>query len=180
MRPALVGGAGIERGLVRAAESVGITVVSTYGMTETCGGCVYDGAPLDGVQVRIGDDGLIEIAGPTLFEGYRGLPPRSGEWFTTCDLGVIEADGRVNVPTRAVRAVLRTQPGVDDIEVLGIPDEEWGERVVAFVVGSAELEALRDAIDPRAWAPRQLVRLAELPRLESGKVDRVRLRKLAG
>jgi O-succinylbenzoic acid--CoA ligase len=191
----LVGGAGVGRALVQSAESAGITVVSTYGMTETCGGCVYDGEPLDGVRVRIGDDGLIDIAGPLLFDGYRGLPPRSGEWFTTSDLGLIEADGRlrvvgrlddvvisggVNVPTRAVVAVLRNQPGVDDIEVLGVPDEEWGERVVAFVVGSVELEALRDAIDPRAWAPRQLVRLAELPRLDSGKVDRVRLRELAG
>lgn len=190
----LIGGAGVDPALLDAAASAGVTVVRTYGMTETCGGCVYDGLALDGVRVRIAGDGLVEIAGSVLFDGYAGLPARTGEWFTTSDLGVLDAHGRlsvtgrvddvaisggVNVPTRAVVAVLRMLPGVEDVEVLGVPDDEWGERIVAFVVGDADLQRLRDAVDPRTWAPRQLVRLKELPRVASGKVDRVRLRELA-
>lgn len=190
----LVGGAGIDAALLDAAAESGLTIVRTYGMTETCGGCVYDGRPLDGVGVRINPDGTVALAGPMLFDGYADQPPRSGEWFTTADLGTLDAEGRltvigrvddiaisggVNVPTRAVVAALRGQPGVEEIEVLGVPDAEWGERIVAFVVGEARLEALRDAVDPRTWAPRELVRLDALPRLASGKVDRLRLRELA-
>ena len=66
--------------------------------------------------------------------------------------------------------------------MLGVPDEKWGERVVAFVVGDLELDGLRDwvAVEcPRSWAPRQLVPVEELPLLPNGKVDRMALRELA-
>ena len=79
----LLGGAAAPRGLVDAARGAGVPVVTTYGMTETCGGCVYDGLPLDGVRVAIGDDGRIRIGGPVLFTRYRpggyggaGSPPQ--------------------------------------------------------------------------------------------------------
>ena len=67
----LLGGAAAPAGLLDAARAARVPVVTTYGMTETCGGCVYDGIPLDGVRVRIGDDGRIWIGGPVLFSGYR-------------------------------------------------------------------------------------------------------------
>ena len=71
----LLGGAAAPAGLLDAARAARVPVVTTYGMTETCGGCVYDGIPLDGVQVRIGDeDDRIWLAGPVLFSGYRGGP----------------------------------------------------------------------------------------------------------
>lgn len=196
----LVGGAAVPADLLEAARAAGVRVVRTYGMSETCGGCVYDGVPLDGVRLRI-DDGQIMIAGPVLFDGYAGHP-RTEEWFATADRGEIGDDGRlrvlgriddvvvsggVNVPLPAVTEALRGVEAVRDVEVLGVPDAEWGTRVVAFVVptdavclDALRVDELRDAVEaagrPRAWGPRQVVLLDELPLLPGGKVDRVRLR----
>ena len=93
-------------GLLAGARAAGARVLTTYGMTETCGGCVYDGRPLDGVSVRIGPDGRIGLAGPVLFAGYRGRPDLTaaaldGPWFVTSDLGELDGDGRLAVHGRA-------------------------------------------------------------------------------
>ncbi len=197
----LVGGAALPPELRDRAEASGIPVVSTYGMSETCGGCVYDGVPLAGVEIRI-DDGHVLLRGPMLFDGYQGDPEltaatlRDG-WLVTHDLGHVDEGGRlrvtgrdddmittggVKVPAPWVAERIRAHPSVFRAEVLGVPDEEWGERVVAFVVGPVELDDLRTwvaAEHPRAWAPRQLVRLDRLPELATGKPDRLQLRTLA-
>ena len=198
----LLGGGPIDPGLRRRAEEAGVRVVATYGSAETAGGCVYDGLPLDGVGVAIGTDGRIRIAGPTLFDGYLEDPALTASalvdgWFLTSDAGRLDEDGRltvlgrlddmvvsggVNVPAPAVAARLRRHPAVTDAEVLGVPDEEWGQRLVAFVVGDLALDDARDwvaAEHPRAWAPRQLVALPDLPLLPNGKPDRMTLRGLA-
>ena len=98
LRAILLGGAAIPPGLLAAASAAGGRVITTYGMTETCGGCVYDGMPLDGVSVRIGADGRIRIAGPVLFSGYRLRPDLTalatdGDWFITSDLGAQDPAG---------------------------------------------------------------------------------------
>jgi O-succinylbenzoic acid--CoA ligase len=197
----LVGGAAFDPLLRSRAEGEGIRVVSTYGMSETCGGCVYDGQPLAGVDVRI-DDGHVLLRGPVLFDGYEDDPElteatlRHG-WLVTHDLGEIDSDGRlritgrdddmvtsggVKVPAPAVADRICAHPSIRTAEVLGVPDEKWGERVVAFVVGDLELDMLRDWVAaecPRSWAPRQLVPVEELPLLPNGKVDRMALRELA-
>jgi O-succinylbenzoic acid--CoA ligase len=195
----LVGGASLAPDLRARAEGAGIRIVRTYGMTETCGGCVYDGVPLDGVRMRVDDAGQIWIAGDTLFDGYRG-EPRSGEWFATADFGeindgVLSVKGRlddvaisggVNVSMPAVERALRSAPGVGDVSVVGVEDAEWGTRVVAVVVPVPEetldTQGLRqhvvDAGLPRTWAPRQVEFVTELPLLPNGKVDRQRLREL--
>ena len=104
-RSVLLGGAAAPAGLLDAARTAGLPVVTTYGMTETCGGCVYDGLPLDGVRVAVRDDddapGRVWIAGQVLFSGYRpgGQELRDG-WFRTGDLGRGEA-GRLTVRGRA-------------------------------------------------------------------------------
>jgi O-succinylbenzoic acid--CoA ligase len=203
----LVGGAAVEPSLRRAAEEAGVRVVATYGMSETCGGCVYDGVPLDGVAVAVGTDGRVRIGGPVLFEGYDGEPGRTAEvrrdgWFLTSDLGRLDDDGRlevlgraddvvvsggVNVPADAVARRLREHPGLADAAVTGIPDPEWGSRVVAVVVGAPgrplpPLAELRDWVagpHPRSWAPRSLVPADELPLLPNGKVDRLAVDRLA-
>jgi O-succinylbenzoic acid--CoA ligase len=204
----LVGGAAVEQDLRRAAADAGVRVLATYGMSETCGGCVYDGVPLDGVAVAIGRDGTVRIAGPVLFEGYDGRPGDTaevmqGEWFLTQDLGRLDADGRlqvlgrtddvivsgaVKVPAAAVARRLREHPYCAAAEVVGAPDPEWGQRVVAVAVGrgrARELPALADLRNwvsqkhPREWAPRQLVWVPDIPLLANGKVDRPALEQLA-
>lgn len=201
----LLGGGPIDPALRERARAAGVRVVATYGSAETAGGCVYDGLPLDGVAVAIGDDGRVRISGPTLFDGYEDDPGLTASvlvdgWFLTSDAGRLDEDGRlqvlgrlddvivtggVNVPGPAVAARLRAHPGVREAEVLGVPDEEWGNRVVAFVVGDVALPGLAELRDwvaaehPRSWAPRQLVALDDVPLLANGKPDRLRLRALA-
>jgi O-succinylbenzoic acid--CoA ligase len=202
----LLGGAAAPDGLLAEARSAGWRVVTTYGMSETCGGCVYDGYPLDGVLVRAGADDRILIGGPVLFSGYRLQAGRTDDalsegWFRTADLGVVSGDGRVTVRGRAddminsggkkvvpgqVEAVLGTCAGVADVVVVGVPDADWGEAVTAFVVAA-------DPADPpssdelRAYArtalcgyavPKKFVVVREFPLLASGKPDRVALRHL--
>ncbi|MFC6288008.1 AMP-binding protein [Nocardioides sp. GCM10027113] len=195
----LLGGGPIDPALRARAEGAGVRVVATYGSAETAGGCVYDGLPLDGVALAIGTDGRIRIGGPTLFDGYDGDPALTAEvlvdgWFLTSDAGRLDEDGRlhvlgrlddvvvsggVNVPTPAVAARLREHPAVREAEVVGVPDEEWGHRVVAYVVGELSLADVRDWVaerHPRSWAPREVVVIDALPLLPNGKVDRVALR----
>ncbi|MET0930588.1 MAG: AMP-binding protein [Aeromicrobium sp.] len=198
----LVGGAAMTDDLRAALD--GVRVVRTYGMSETAGGCVYDGLPLEGVRLRIDDRGQVLLGGPVLFDGYVSAEAtarvlRDG-WFATADLGEI-VDGRlrvtgrvddvvisggVNVPLPAVTRALRGLDGIHDAVALGVPDEEWGARVVAYVVPTdavcldgLRLDELRDAVEasglPRTWAPREVVLLDELPLLPGGKIDRVRL-----
>ncbi|PRY52102.1 O-succinylbenzoic acid--CoA ligase [Geodermatophilus tzadiensis] len=194
----LVGGAATDPGLLARAREEGVAVVTTYGMTETAGGCVYDGVPLDGVRVRA-DDGGIAVAGPVLALGYRRDPDGSaaafaGGEFRTRDAGSVGPDGRltvhgrlddvvvtggVNVAPQAVEGALREHPAVADAVVFGRPDEEWGQRVVAAVVpagGAApDLAVLRPWVAERLGgpsAPRELHVIAAVPTLHTGKPDR--------
>lgn len=200
----LVGGAAVSADLLDALD--GVRVVRTYGMSETAGGCVYDGVPLGGVSLRIDDGGQVLVSGPVLFDGYGDAEAtarvlRDG-WFATADLGEI-VDGRlritgrsddvvisggVNVPLPAVTQALRGLPAVRDAVALGVPDEEWGARVVAYVVPAdavcldgLRLDELRDAIEeaglPRTWGPRDVVLLDSLPLLPGGKIDRLALQR---
>ena len=172
-------------------------VVRTYGMTETGSGVAYDGRPLDGVEVRADDDGQLLVRGPMLLRAYRdGTDPRDPEgWLPTGDAGTVAADGTIEVAGRIgdlivtggekvwptpVEEALRTLAGVADVAVAGAADEEWGQRVVAYVVPDdparpPALEQVRDHVKatlPPYAAPRELVLVDDLPRTALGKVRR--------
>ena len=197
----LVGGGPLRPEVRERAEHAGVRIVQTYGMSETCGGCVYDGRPLPGVEVHIDQDEQVLLRGPMLFDGFEGEPERTAAafrdgWLVTNDLGHwtpagrLAIDGRVDdvvisggvkVPGAAVAAAVDKHPAVNEVEIIGLPDDDWGERVVAVVTasGPVDLDELRDLVEPRSWAPRQLLVLDALPLLPNGKVDRVTLEELA-
>ncbi|MBW8482770.1 AMP-binding protein [Actinomadura parmotrematis] len=201
-RAILLGGAAAPPDLVDAARARGARLFTTYGMSETCGGCAYDGLPLDGVRLDLDPGGRIRIAGPVLFTGYHRRPDltraaRDGAWFLTQDLGAFQ-DGRLRVRGRLddvintggekvvageVADLLSRHPRVRDVVVVGRPDPEWGERVTAVVVPAGPPPALADLRDwvrtalPAAAAPRQLEIVPAIPLLASGKPDRALLRR---
>jgi len=180
-------------------------VVTTYGMTETGSGCVYDGQALEGVELRIGDGrlgaaGEVLVRGPMLLRAYRdGTDPRlPGGWLPTGDGGRLAVDGTLEVFGRMaevivtgaekvwptpVEDVLARHPGVGEVAVWKRPDPEWGERVVAWVVPepgapTPDLDELRDLVGElmaRWAAPRELVVVDELPRTAGGKLRRADL-----
>ena len=198
----LIGGGPAPRPILEAAATAGIAVVRTYGMSETAGGCVYDGVPLDGVKLRVPADGRIAVGGATVAKGYRNpvIPDPFAEpgWFRTDDLGTVDDSGVLTVLGRAddaistggltvlpqpVEAALCTHPAVSDCAVFGLDDDRLGQRVVAAVVladGSTPptLDTLRavvvQTLDATA-APRELHVVDALPRRGIGKVDRAAL-----
>lgn len=197
----LLGGDAAPAYLLGRARAAGVRVVTTYGMSETCGGCVYDGRPLDGVEVGLDDDGRVLVRGAVLFDGYAGRPELTARTLVdgvlrTSDLGSFDDDGLlvvhgraddvvvsggVNVGLAAVEARVREHALVRDAAVVGVADPEWGTRVVAYAVteGDLSLQALREFVAdglPRTWAPRELAVVPALPLLASGKVDREALR----
>ena len=266
----LIGGAALDPGTRGRALAAGVRVVTTYGMSETAGGCVYDGVPLDGVTVELDPDGRILLGGATLASGYLlpdgslsgsavggqldndpaplavgggliPLPTRGGAAgdavrsggggptvggerpdvgrtsgaeaserpaylagagaafdggrFRTGDLGRWH-DGRLEVLGRAddvivtggekvapapVERVLAAQPGVRAACVTGLPDAEWGQVIVAAVVGDVQAAALQGAVRAalgRAAVPRRIIAVAEIPLRGIGKPDRAAVARL--
>jgi len=190
-------------------------VVVTYGMTETGSGVIYDGVPLDDVEVAIahfGDDesgndndpGEILLRAPMLMRSYRDGttgrvrgPDGSRTWFATGDAGFLTEAGTLSVAGRmaemittggetvwpdAVERVMATHDNVAEVAVWKRADAEWGERVVAWVVPTAERPRIEDLKELVArtiapWAaPKEVVFTDELPRTASGKIRRVDLR----
>jgi O-succinylbenzoic acid--CoA ligase len=176
-------------------------VVTTYGLTESGSGVVYDGLPLDDVEVAVDPDTReIALRGPMLLRAYRDghSPLDGGGWFRTGDCGHIDASGRLEVDGRLsdliitggenvwpapVEDALRSHPGVADAAVAGRPDPEWGQQVVAWIVPSDPasppvLGELRRFVAERVApfaSPRRLVIVAGLPRTSIGKIQREQL-----
>jgi O-succinylbenzoic acid--CoA ligase len=191
------------------APPVGLAanVVTTYGMTETGSGVVYDGTSLDGVDVRI-LDGEIHVRGPMLLRSYRdGSDPKDADgWLATGDGGEVLADGRLTVRGRltemiisggeniwpgVVESVVLSHPAVQEAAVVGVADAEWGQRVAAYVVVtpgesvavSRLLSELRDLVVgeiARFAAPREVVIVESLPRTAIGKIRRDEVSSLEG
>jgi O-succinylbenzoic acid--CoA ligase len=200
-RSILVGGSGMDADLSRRSAVAGVPVVQTYGMSETCGGVVYAGRPLAGVEVRVAASGELLITGPTLMRGYRLDPEATaaalepGGWLRTGDGGAVDADGTVHVWGRLadvivsggekiwpaeVEAALAGHDDVAAVMVSAAPDREWGQRVVARVVprrrdSPPSLEVLRAhaaATIARHKLPRELILVDHLDRTPLGKIRR--------
>jgi O-succinylbenzoic acid--CoA ligase len=152
----LLGGAPAPASLLAAAREAGVRVITTYGSAESCGGCVYDGFPLEGVSVRVEEDGRILLGGDTIAAGYLESPESTDtffeedgvRWYRTSDLGSIDDDGRLTVLGRAddviitggvkvsaahVQEELEKSDAVAAAFVAGVPSTEWGQAVAAYV-----------------------------------------------
>ncbi|MGO4251420.1 AMP-binding protein [Paenarthrobacter sp. TAF1] len=156
----LLGGAPASPDLLAAAQAAGLKVVTTYGSAETCGGCVYDGEPLDGVEIRIGDgdlEGRVLLGGDTVAAGYLDAARASKaaffeedgtRWYVTGDLGELSPEGKLTVLGRAddviitggvkasatyIQSKLEELDGVTAAFVAGVPSREWGQAVAAYV-----------------------------------------------
>jgi O-succinylbenzoic acid--CoA ligase len=200
-RAILVGGSSMDAELTTRAAKAGLRLVPTYGMTETCGGVVYAGRPLAGVEVRAARWGELLVRGPTLMRGYRLDPAASlaafepGGWLRTGDAGEVDTDGAVRVHGRIadvivsggekiwpaeVEAALMSHPDVAGVLVSASPDREWGQRVVVRVVPRRRsdpptLDSLRDHAAQtvaRHKLPRELIIVERLDRTALGKIRR--------
>jgi O-succinylbenzoic acid--CoA ligase len=190
LRWALLGGAPAPPALLERARGAGVPVLTTYGLTEACSQVATDGVPLAGVRVELASDGEIVVSGPSVAGGGPLFTGDLGAWGEGGRLEVIgrKADtivtGGENVAPQEVEGVLLAHPGVNDAAVVGRPDPEWGERVVALVVPrdprapptDDELRALCAGRLARFKVPKAFETVAELPRNAAGKLERPRLR----
>ncbi|KQB84365.1 o-succinylbenzoate--CoA ligase [Corynebacterium oculi] len=189
----LVGGGPLRAADARSAAELGIRVVRTYGASETSGGCVYDGRPLPGARVRLGEQDRIYLGGPMIARGYRNAPGHEAfaqeGWFATSDAGALDDADRLTVRGRLDAVInsgglklhpevleehLRNVPGVAEVCVVGVPHPRLGQAIAVAYTGSAEPGDLVEALDdlPRWQLPKELRRLDALPRTGSGKIHR--------
>jgi O-succinylbenzoic acid--CoA ligase len=206
----LVGGSAVPPRVRAHAQASGVRVIPTYGMSETAGGCVYDGAPLDGSAVEIDRDARIRLGGATLATGYLGQPELTGSafgdgWFRTDDIGHWGSDGRLHVdgrvddvintggvkvaPRLVEDAVAEHVAAVREAVVVGVPDPVWGEAVGALVVldpDTGRTPTVRDlraglrGILPDHALPRRLLVADAVPTRGPGKPDRTAIVEMFG
>jgi len=199
----LLGGAPASPGLLATARAEGLKVVTTYGSAETCGGCVYDGEPLDGVEIRIGDgelEGRVLLGGDTVAAGYLDAGPDAffeedgTRWYVTGDLGELSPDGKLTVLGRAddviitggvkasaayIQSKLEELDGVNAAFVAGVPSREWGQAVAAYVaVADPSPEGIKGFTARReavlgVLAPKTVLADKDLLMLPNGKPDRL-------
>ncbi len=194
----LVGGAPLADEIYHHAIAENIKVIRSYGMSETAGGCVYDGNILDGVEVAIAN-GLIKIRGEALASNYLNAPDLWNEnfnngWFTTSDLGRIE-DGKLIVTSRsddqiisggekislsAIEELLNDLFERNDIVAFSTPDPEWGEKLCIASVLALDKNQISEHIRSRYAEfaiPKEIFKVDSIPTLGIGKPDRMKLRK---
>ncbi len=177
-RAVLVGGAATSSQLLDSAKNAGIKVVTTYGSTETCGGCIYNNQPLEGVSVQIDQTGLLQVAGPMVFE--------SG-WYTTSDLAEIK-DGKVFILGRADDVIISGGENIslvsiekllgEDFIAFGVPDDLWGSKLCLASTSKIDVAQVSKLITENIGkhaVPKEFVVISEIPLMGIGKPDRVTL-----
>lgn len=201
----LVGGQAVPAELVERAMEAGYRITKTYGSSETAGGCVWDGYPIGDTEVRI-LDGQVALSGPMLAEGYLGDDERTAQsfvvvegkrWYRSDDRGTIDDSGKltitgrvddvivsggIKVSLRDIEAVVQQMVEGGEVSVVGIPDEKWGERPVVISTVPLDRETVRAVVKEQLGAaaqPSRVLHLESIPRLSSGKLDRVTLTAIA-
>ncbi len=197
----LVGGQAVPLEMRQRAHELGVTLRRSYGMTETSGGCVYDGVEIGDTLVRI-REGEVQLAGSCLALGYVGdegltaerfVEDRGTRWYRTGDAGEllggmltvkgrldrVIVSGGVNVSLDEVERVAREHPGWSSAVAIRVPHPEWGERVslvreLDAAAGAVAFDEVRAAIRQQlgaAAAPDWATETEALPRLAGGKPD---------
>lgn len=191
----LVGGAATSKELRNDAEMAGINVITTYGMTEMCGGCIYNNEPLPGVEVRINEE-VIELNGPMKAIGYLGEKPFGDDFFRTSDSGKFEGGklevlGRIDdqiisggekISLGTVSEFLNRDSRQRFIAV-GIPDSEWGSALAIASDGEIDQRLIREKLREQFGAhcsPKHFLSNIELPLTAIGKPDIKKLMEIFG
>lgn len=177
----LVGGAHAEESLLNQAKAVGINCVTTYGMTETSGGCVYNGMPLPGVEVRISE--TIELKGPMLAR----VELKDG-FFVTSDLGNIEngklivlgrADDVINSGGKKVSLSKVEKVLGETFAAFGSENREWGSALNIATTGQMSDDEIQLVLSVKFGVKAlNIFRVAEIPKTALEKIDRQALGKL--
>jgi len=193
-RYVLAGGTATNEALLTQATAAGIKVVTTYGMSEMSGGCIYNNEPLASVEVEVDETGLIRLRGPMMAHGYLNRPDlwheaTSDGWFTTNDLGTL-IDGRLHITGRAddiiisggekislsaVDAVLNNHFAPQQFIAVGVPDLEWGTKLCIASDSEINLEATREVLRSKMGnhaSPKAFLTLPALPMRGIGKPNR--------
>ena len=196
-RAVLIGGGPVPAQLLDQAREAGTNVIESYGMTETSGGCVFDGVALDGVSISIESQGRILLKGNVLFDGYRLEPTLDREvlvdgWFHTSDRGEMQDErlvvtgrlddiiitGGENVSASEIEMILLQHPAITDAVVVGVPDDEWGHILGALIVARDDPPSLKEirtfvaGRTQRHKTPRKVVAVETIKKTATGKVDR--------
>ena len=198
----LVGGAALPESVWQAATEEGITIVATYGMTETCGGCVYNGRPIAGVEIDT-SDGIIKIKGPTIAYSYLNNEQAwkesfVGGWFVTSDLGKIDngeltvygrsddiiISGGENISLSSIENALAAKFKKNEFAAFSVPDTEWGNALHIAIAGdnlvsTLEISSYLELQFGVVAKPKGFLILSTLPMIGIGKVDQKALAQAA-
>lgn len=191
LRIVLMGGAALSPGLAERGRAAGFALRTSYGMTETCSMIACDGRPLPGVQWRWRPEEPLEISGPMLMDGYLpsdDVPPAiTGGWLRTRDRAGLDEEGRLqilgriddtiisggeNIDLAEIERLLLEDPRVRMCLAIGVPDEEWGQRLVALVVCQGSPQDIDINCLSGHRRPKALIDVERIPLLENGKPDR--------
>ena len=198
----LVGGAALTTDLHLQAEKAGINIVVTYGMTETSGGCVYNGLPLEGIEISITPEKRIAIKGPVLAHTYLGAEAlwdtqyKDG-WFHSSDIGRIENEklivegrsddviisGGENISLSAIESSLHAHFPHKNFAAFSVKDSKWGDALHVAIAGDGfpSEEEIAQYLGEQFGdfsKPKGFLHLPELPLIGIGKVDRKKLTEL--
>jgi len=193
----LVGGGPVSDKLKKEAANKHIKIVTTYGMTEMSGGCVYNQKPLDGVEVKITSKGLIKLTGPMIASGYLSQGGRltsvgSDDWFESSDVGEL-SNGFLKVNGRSDEVIISGGENISltlveekikgflpNLEVIAfaLPDEVWGEKLCIGSTSQLSIEEIKKSMDS-LLSPKEVFLFEQIPTTTIGKPDRRAAKNLA-